>query len=175
MTNERDDIYQTEAFIDIFEPQELEACITNSGQGPLVNGAEDSNQSDDGATSGAQLSILRRASLDLVVAIGAQCTSGQDSQDIGRAFFRGAQRQALSEMIQDPDLDMVRTYLLMAFYMLGECRRNTAYMYLSVAARAAIALGLHSPSSYSGGQALDADDKMRYDSPQLLGSYPFTD
>lgn len=114
-----------------------------------------------GGPSDSQISPLHRASLDLVIAIGAQCTSKEDAQNIGRAFFRGAQRQALSEMIQDPDLDMVRTYLLMAFYMLGECRRNTAYMYLSVAARAAIALGLHSPSSYSGKQALNENDKLR--------------
>lgn len=119
----------------------------------------------DGASPTTHLSPLRRASLDLVVAIGAQCKPNEDSQNIGRAFFRGAQRQALSEMIQDPDLDMVRTYLLMAFYMLGECRRNTAYMYLSVAARAAIALGLHSPSSYGAGETLDAADKVRYVSP----------
>ncbi|KAI9148305.1 Filamentous growth regulator [Paramyrothecium foliicola] len=149
----------TEAFIDIFDPPELEACVATSGNGPLV--LRDNSKATDGASPSACLSPLRRASLDLVIAIGAQCTSEQDSQSIGRAFFRGAQRQALSEMIQDPDLDMVRTYLLMAFYMLGECRRNTAYMYLSVAARAAIALGLHSPSSYSDKQPLDANDKLR--------------
>jgi hypothetical protein len=108
-----------------------------------------------------QASSLWRASLDLVLAIGAQCTSKQDSQSIARALFRKAQRQALSEMIQDPDLNMVRTYLLMAFYMLGECRRNTAYMYLSVATRAAIALGLHSPSSYARQQPPEASDRLR--------------
>lgn len=124
-------------------------------------GIDDLSKAGTGASDSTQVSPLRRASLDLVIAIGAQCTSKEDSQNIGRAFFRGAQRQALSEMIQDPDLDMVRTYLLMAFYMLGECRRNTAYMYLSVAARAAIALGLHSPTSYSGKQPLDDNDKLR--------------
>lgn len=122
---------------------------------------EDPNNFFQHASPSTRLNPLRRASLDLVVAIGAQCTSQQDSQNIGRVFFRGAQRQALAEMLQDPDLEMVRVYLLMAFYMLGECRRNTAYMYLSVAARAAIALGLHSPSSYSGKQPLDANDKLR--------------
>jgi hypothetical protein len=123
---------------------------------------DDNNDPGRGHSASKQFSPLRRASLDLVLAIGAQCTSQQDSQNISRALFRKAQRQALSEMIQDPDLDMVRTYLLMAFYMLGECRRNTAYMYLSVAARAAIALGLHSPSSYSRQQPLDASDRLRY-------------
>lgn len=125
-------------------------------------GATDENSgSDRKESSTEQSSPLGRATLDLVLAIGAQCTSKQDSQNIARALFRKAQRQALSEMIQDPDLDMVRTYLLMAFYMLGECRRNTAYMYLSVASRAAIALGLHSPSSYSRQQPLNTNDKLR--------------
>jgi hypothetical protein len=123
---------------------------------------EDISNPGRGHSASKQFSPLRRASLDLVLAIGAQCTSQQDSQNISRALFRKAQRQALSEMIQDPDLDMVRTYLLMAFYMLGECRRNTAYMYLSVAARAAIALGLHSPSSYSRQQPLGVSDRLRY-------------
>lgn len=126
-----------------------------------MSAVEDTNTFYQSASPNTYLSPLRRASLDLVVAIGAQCTSQQDSQNIGRMFFRGAQRQALAEMLQDPDLEMVRVYLLMAFYMLGECRRNTAYMYLSVAARAAIALGLHSPTSYSGKQHLDANDKLR--------------
>lgn len=133
----------------------------NSGSGPLIATTGDANPFQQGNSPSVHLSPLRRASLDLVVAIGAQCTSQQDSQNVGRIFFRGAQRQALAEMLQDPDIEMVRVYLLMAFYMLGECRRNTAYMYLSVAARAAIALGLHSPSSYSGKQPLDANDKLR--------------
>lgn len=135
--------------------------MTNSGIGSFLAATGNNNEPSQGAFTVKQSSPLRRASLDLVLAIGAQCTSRQDSRNISRALFRKAQRQALSEMIQDPDLDMVRTYLLMAFYMLGECRRNTAYMYLSVAARAAIALGLHSPSSYSRQQPLDANDKLR--------------
>ena len=38
---------------------------------------------------------------------------------------------------------MVQAFLLLAFYMLGAVRRNAAFMYLGVAARAAFALGLH--------------------------------
>ena len=52
-------------------------------------------------------------------------------------------------MLEDPNVDMVRTFLLMAFYMLGECRRNSAFMYLGVATRAAVALGLHRLDSYA--------------------------
>lgn len=71
-----------------------------------------------------------------------------DSQQIGQTYFRRAQKQAFASMLEDPQVDMVRAFLLMAFYMLGQCRRNTAFMYLGIAARAAVALGLHSRDSY---------------------------
>ncbi|KAJ5313202.1 uncharacterized protein N7443_000086 [Penicillium atrosanguineum] len=46
-------------------------------------------------------------------------------------------------------MDIVRVFLLMSFYMFGACRRNAAFMYLGVAARSAVALGLHAESSGS--------------------------
>ena len=51
-------------------------------------------------------------------------------------------------MLEDPCLDMVRSFLLMAFYMLGACRRNAAFMYIGVASKAAAALGLHVTEQY---------------------------
>lgn len=36
----------------------------------------------------------------------------------------------------------------MAFYMLGACRRNAAFMYIGVASKAASALGLHVTDQY---------------------------
>ncbi|THZ14526.1 hypothetical protein D6C89_10113 [Aureobasidium pullulans] len=154
-------VRKTEAFIDIFDPAELVAYMTSSGDGPLLDCTNVRDEPGGGIPSPKYIGRMRRVSLDLILAIGAQCTSKQDSQSTVRALFHKAQRQAFSEMIQDPDLDMVRIYLLMAFFMLGECRRNTAYMYLSVATRAAIALGLHSPSSYSRQQPLNAVDKVK--------------
>ncbi|WPH03956.1 Filamentous growth regulator [Acrodontium crateriforme] len=150
----------TESFIDIFDSHELEAYMGNSDEVPGVT-ETDANLSNRDSSALKQPSQLHRASLDLVLAIGAQCTSKEDSQNIARALFQRAQRQALSEMIQNPELDMVRAYILMGFYMLGECRRNTAYMYFSVAARAGIALGLHSPSSYPKHKHMDANDNLR--------------
>jgi hypothetical protein len=52
-------------------------------------------------------------------------------------------------MLEDPDVDMVRVFMIMSFYLLGECRRNTAFMYLGNAARAAVSLGLHSRETYT--------------------------
>ncbi|KIV95395.1 hypothetical protein PV10_03059 [Exophiala mesophila] len=87
--------------------------------------------------------------LDLIVAIGGQCRaqSPTDSRYAIRYFTR-AQKAALAGMLEDPCLDMVRCFLLMAFYMLGACRRNAAFMYIGVAAKAASALGLHVTEQY---------------------------
>lgn len=145
--------------MDVFDVAELKAYMANSGEGSFVSRLQHNRV--PGQLASSPLSPLRSASLDLVLAIGAQCIATEDAQQIGHALFRGAQRQASSEMLQDPDLEMVRTYLLMAFYMLGACRRNTAYMYLSVATRAAIALGLHSQSSYPKPEHLQAHDRLR--------------
>ena len=42
---------------------------------------------------------------------------------------------------------MVVNYMLMAFYLLVACRRNTSLLYLSTAVKAATILGIHIPES----------------------------
>ncbi|RMZ81866.1 hypothetical protein DV738_g2078, partial [Chaetothyriales sp. CBS 135597] len=118
--------------LDVFSPAEIE---------DLQRGAE--------GGSPLNSSPYGQASIDLVMAIGAQCSSGENFQTRGRPYFLRAQQTAFASMLEDPSVDMVRAFLLMAFYMLGECRRNAAYMYLGVAARAASALGLHVQDSYT--------------------------
>ncbi|KAM6485264.1 hypothetical protein HDV62DRAFT_354524 [Trichoderma sp. SZMC 28011] len=122
----------TGGLLDIFGPTEIEDILLKTGT--------------DGAQS---LSPSQHAAIDLVIAIGAQCKSPMDAQQIGPAYFRQAQQRAFAGMLEDPNIDMVRAFLLMAFYMLGHCRRNTAFMYLGIASRAAVALGMHSPHSYT--------------------------
>ena len=112
---------------------------------------------DEGSDS--NYSSQRRAALDLVVAIGAQVKSAATARDIGLHYFRQAQHRAFNGMLEDPDIDMVRSFLLMAFYLLGECRRNAAFMYLGIATRAAVALGLHSRESYA--DLNDPKDNLR--------------
>ncbi|KAM4065648.1 fungal specific transcription factor [Hirsutella rhossiliensis] len=121
----------TEGFIDIFTSSELQAAAV----GDLINDVHCSAQ--------------RRAALGLVIAIGAQVQSPETARDIGQPYFRRARSQAFEGMLEDPDIDIVRCFLLMAFYLLGECRRNAAFMYLGIATRAAVALGLHSRESYT--------------------------
>lgn len=95
------------------------------------------------------MSPLKSAAVRLVLAIGAQCESSSAAKTVGQACFRKARRDAFAGFLEDPDLDLVRAFLLMAFYMLGECRRNAAFMYLGIAIRAALGLGLQSRDSYA--------------------------
>ncbi|OOF95346.1 hypothetical protein ASPCADRAFT_515743 [Aspergillus carbonarius ITEM 5010] len=86
----------------------------------------------------------KMALADIIIAIGAQSTKRAPSTERAeRFFFSRAQRSAFEGMLENPSLELVRLFLLMSFYMLGACRRNTAFMYLGVAVRAAVALGLH--------------------------------
>lgn len=87
----------------------------------------------------------KSALVDVMIAIGAQSTRADASTlHAERFFFAQAQHRAFASMLENPSIDLVRLFLLMSFYMLGACRRNAAFMYLGVAARAAVALGLHS-------------------------------
>ncbi|VUC37378.1 unnamed protein product [Clonostachys rosea] len=128
----------TGGLIDPFCPQEMEQLLTTSGGG----------------------SPQKRALVQLIIAVGLQCDPSADAYDRELAYFSEAQAQAFSGMLEDPDIDMVRIFLIMSFYLLGECRRNTAFMYLGIAARAALSLGLHSPETYT--DMKDSKHQLRY-------------
>lgn len=90
-----------------------------------------------------------------MIAIGAQCR-GHGADDLAWAakLFSYARKLALARMLENPSLQLVRVFLLMAFYMFGACRRNSAFMYLGVASKAADILGLHMSAQY---KHLDTD------------------
>ena len=94
--------------------------------------------------------MIGLATISLILAIGAQCR-GTSASDLRHAssYFAHGQQLSFHGMLCDPSLDMVRNFLLMAFYMLGACHRNAAFMYLGVASKAASALGLHRYDQYS--------------------------
>lgn len=88
-----------------------------------------------------------------MIAIGAQsCLNEPNTVRIERFFITRGQRRTFANFLEDPSMDLVRAFLLMSFYMFGACRRNAAFMYLGVAARSAVALGLHEDSSGLGQQ-----------------------
>ncbi|OJJ74390.1 hypothetical protein ASPBRDRAFT_171490 [Aspergillus brasiliensis CBS 101740] len=91
-----------------------------------------------------RLNRTEMAVADMIIAIGAQATKRTSStEQVERFFFSRAQRSAFDGMLENPSLTLIQLFLLMSFYMLGACRRNAAFMYLGVAVRAAVALGLH--------------------------------
>lgn len=94
-------------------------------------------------------SSLQDAVVHAMLAIGAQ-SRGSLSDDLTcqHAHLAKAQKISFENMLEDPSLDQARVFLLLGFYMLGASRRNAAFMYVGVAARAAYALGLHHHDSY---------------------------
>ncbi|KAF4781405.1 hypothetical protein HER10_EVM0011371 [Colletotrichum scovillei] len=141
----------TEGLINILDSDDQRElmCLTDSISIGVTSPFDENTSADKTAWPSNHSSHLSDAIRDMVMAIGAQCSSAPEAQDHSFTFFRKAQKQAFSGLLEDPDLDMVRLFLLMAFYMLGNCRRNTAYMYISIAVRAALALGLHSQTMFT--------------------------
>lgn len=106
------------------------------------------------------------AAINLVIAIGAQCRGlNQSDLQIAAKYFAMAQKAAFEGMLQDPSINMVRIFLLMAFYMLGACQRNAAFMYIGVASKAASALGLHVAPRH---RCFDEEDQDRRCVHQLI-------
>ncbi|KAH6973438.1 fungal-specific transcription factor domain-containing protein [Ilyonectria sp. MPI-CAGE-AT-0026] len=90
----------------------------------------------------------RAPAIYLIIAIGAQCGARNELDSrYAAAYFHAAYR-AIPDLLLVPSINYTTVSLLMSFYMLAAYRRNAAYMYIGVAARAAHSLGLHHQSSY---------------------------
>ncbi|KAH7095838.1 hypothetical protein FB567DRAFT_41482 [Paraphoma chrysanthemicola] len=125
--------------LDLYSWEDVSQLLRNTAMRNSVNGQSIPQERSD----------LETASLYLMVAIGAQCC-GPTKEAVGWAagLFCHARKLALERMLEEPSLDLVRVFLLMAFYMFGACRRNSAFMYLGVASKAADILGLHMSAQY---------------------------
>ncbi|KAH8422360.1 Zn(II)2Cys6 transcription factor [Aspergillus melleus] len=118
--------------------------IATSGFIHILSDAELSEILSEPLQSPNNSPSAHRALRDIMTAIGAQSyRSSPETIQAERFFFARGQRSAFDNMIENPSLELVRVFLLMSFYMLGACRRNAAFMYIGIAARAAAALGLH--------------------------------
>lgn len=129
-------VHQSSGFLDLYTQDELAQLVDSSKTGQSTS------------ASPAQLTDRTAlASLYLMIAIGAQVT-GSSKDDVVRAskYFSQGRRIAFEKWLEDPTVNLVRTFVLMAFYMFGACRRNSAFMYLGVAAKSADILGLHAAS-----------------------------
>ncbi|EEP78859.1 predicted protein [Uncinocarpus reesii 1704] len=124
--------------------------LATSGIIDVISTSEATQLLEEMESSATVVHSSRLAVADLILAIGAQCPKADTAavQKVNLFFTRG-QKRAFSGMLEDPNLELVWAFLLMAFYMLGACRRNAGFMYLGVATRAAVALGLHDEDSYA--------------------------
>ncbi|KIW18002.1 hypothetical protein PV08_02289 [Exophiala spinifera] len=86
---------------------------------------------------------------DVALAIGAQLREPFTCRAHSTYYFRNGREAAFKTMLGRQNLSMVRLFTLLAFYMIGACQRDTASMYLGVAAKAACVLSLHRASTYS--------------------------
>ncbi|KAF9887522.1 hypothetical protein FE257_010100 [Aspergillus nanangensis] len=97
----------------------------------------------------------------LIIAI-AQCSQPTAlGERHTRLSFASMKLTTLEPLIQSPNLEMVVVFLLMSFSMLGACRRNLAYMYLGVATRGAVVLGLHCREAYMSTNIPESRRKAR--------------
>ncbi|KAK1964633.1 fungal-specific transcription factor domain-containing protein [Colletotrichum sublineola] len=78
----------------------------------------------------------------LVFSIGAQrCPEDRDAD--AEKYFHYGRFLAVSYAMENPTYNTVRSYILITVYLLGASRRNSAFMHLGVAVRAAYTLGIH--------------------------------
>ncbi|KAK2037485.1 fungal-specific transcription factor domain-containing protein [Colletotrichum somersetense] len=87
----------------------------------------------------------------LALSIGAQrCPEDRDAD--AEKYFHYGRFMAVSYAMENPTYSTVRSYILITVYLLGASRRNSAFMHLGVAVRAAYTLGIHrkdSPALFS--------------------------
>ncbi|KAJ0415190.1 hypothetical protein BJY00DRAFT_293847 [Aspergillus carlsbadensis] len=131
------DITQEQAYIRTY-------CIATSGFINVLSDTETRQMLGTSPPANDTLNKTMVALRDIMIAIGAQSSKNDSAiTRVERYFFTRAQQCAFAGMLENPSFDLIRLFILMAFYMMGACRRNAAFMYLGVAARAAAALGLH--------------------------------
>ena len=81
--------------------------------------------------------------LYLVLAIGAQVTAEQGWGEMAERYFNRGRHLAFLSYTDEPSLQTVQSFVLISHFLLGDCRRNAAFLNLGMAVRAAYALGLH--------------------------------
>jgi hypothetical protein len=92
------------------------------------------------------------AAIDTALAIGAQARAASSNAgplDVGwaAAYFSRARAVAFEKMLSNPSPALVRLFVLLAFYNVSTYRQIPAAIYLGIASKAAVILGLHQPMS----------------------------
>ncbi|KAJ5831946.1 hypothetical protein N7474_000257 [Penicillium riverlandense] len=135
-----------DALLYLFSPAEIDAFMGRNSEHPSTELKKDDI-----------------AALEMTVAIGAQArASGSRDAQCAAVYFARARSIAFQDMLAYPSISMVRIFLLLAFFTLGACRQNAAFIYLGVASKAAIVLGLHQPMSWQSLQQQADGPNLRY-------------
>src|SRR5687767_10405428 len=86
--------------------------------------------------------------MDMALAIGAQArASGPSDSQYATTYFTRARSVAFEEMLANPSVAIVRLFVLLSFFTLGACRQTPASIYLGIASKSAVVLGMHQPMS----------------------------
>lgn len=95
-----------------------------------------------------------------MVAIGCQVRGGsRDDLVLASKYFNQGRQMAFEKMLEDPTINLARAFVLLAFYMFGACRRNSAFMYLGVAAKSSDILGLHAAAKHKHTSQAEQDSR----------------
>ncbi|KXH65751.1 hypothetical protein CSAL01_05548 [Colletotrichum salicis] len=119
--------------LDLFDESDIEGLLALNPASHITG----SLRSDSAADSERLLCLY------MMIAIGAQCRGQIGDAPKAFRYFSEARKLSFEGMLIDPSLNTARGFVLMAFYMFGACRRNSAFMYLGVATKAASVMGLH--------------------------------
>jgi len=92
------------------------------------------------------------AAIDTALAIGAQARAASSNAGTldaqwAAAYFSRARAIAFENMLANPSPALVRLFVLLAFYNVSTYRQIPAAIYLGIASKAAVILGLHQPMS----------------------------
>lgn len=141
---------QSSGFLDLYTQDEVTELIRLA--------ADDQNASKSPASRPIDRAAL--ASLYLMLAIGFQVRgASRDDLVLASKYFNQGRQMAFEKMLEDPTINLARAFTLLAFYMFGACRRNSAFMYLGVAAKSADILGLHAAAKHKHTSKAEQDSR----------------
>lgn len=123
---------QTSGVLDLFTADEIDMLIFDRqlSHGPTIQ----SNFAGDNS-----------AALDAALAIGALTRGLDDDLPLSEAYFSRSCTIAFKDALMSQNLGKIRLFILLAFYALSSCKRDSAAMFLAIAAKAAVIIDLGIP------------------------------
>lgn len=156
---------QSSGFLDLYTQDEVAELIGLATEEQNANKSPASRPIDRAAI----------ASLYLMLAIGCQVRGGsRDDLVLASKYFNQGRQIAFEKMLEDPTINLARAFILLAFYMFGACRRNSAFMYLGVAAKSADILGLHAAAKHKHTSKAEQDSRSVILCLNLLPAFRIT-